>query len=104
MAASALFVGFGDPVRGRERQAIKVFNEAVGYYSGLQQNGEIEAFEPVFLEAHGGDLMVDDLKSSKPDDRHFVVPRRGQGEKVRVYIVRIEEATARLQRHPPRPD
>jgi hypothetical protein len=56
MADSALFVGFGLPVRGRERQAIKVFNEAFEYYSRLQQDGEIESFEPVLLEPHGGEL------------------------------------------------
>lgn len=63
----------------------------------------VERFEAT-VEAHGGDLMVDDLKSSQPDDRHFVVPRRGQGETVRAYIVRIDEAAARLRRHPRRPD
>jgi hypothetical protein len=56
MADFGLFVGFGYPVRGRERQAVKVFNEAVEYYARLQQQGEIESFEPVFLEPHGGDL------------------------------------------------
>jgi hypothetical protein len=56
MADSGLFIGFGAPVRGRERQAIKVFNEAFEYYSRLQQEGEIESFEPVLLEPHGGEL------------------------------------------------
>jgi hypothetical protein len=56
MADSGLFIGFGPPVRGRERQAIKVFNEAFEYYSRLQQQGEIESFEPVLLEPHGGEL------------------------------------------------
>jgi hypothetical protein len=56
MADSALFVGFGSPVRGRERQALTVFNEAFEYYSRLQQEGEIESFEPVLLEPHGGEL------------------------------------------------
>ena len=56
MADSGLFIGFGAPVRGRERQAIKVFNEAFEYYSRLQQEGEIESFEPVILEPHGGEL------------------------------------------------
>jgi hypothetical protein len=56
MADSALFVGFGLPVRGRERQAISVFNEVIEYYSRLQQSGEIESFEPVLLEPHGGEL------------------------------------------------
>jgi hypothetical protein len=56
MADSGLFVGFGLPVRGRERQAVKVFNETFEYYSRLQQDGEIESFEPVLLEPHGGEL------------------------------------------------
>jgi hypothetical protein len=56
MADFGLFVGFGYPVRGRERQAVKVFNEAMEYYARLQQRGEIESFESVFLEPHGGDL------------------------------------------------
>jgi len=47
--------------------------------------------------------MVDDLKSSRPDDQHFVVPRRAHGEAMRTYIARIDEATARLRRHPRRP-
>lgn len=56
MADSGLFIGFGAPVRGRERQAIKVFNEAFEYYSRLQQDGEIDSFEPVLLQPHGGEL------------------------------------------------
>jgi len=63
----------------------------------------VERFEAA-VEAHGGDLMVDDLKSSRPDDQHFVVPRRAHGEVVRTYIARIDEATARLRHHPRRPD
>lgn len=47
-------VGFGSLVRGREQQAIKVFKETFEYYSRLQQDGEIESFEPVLLEPHGG--------------------------------------------------
>jgi hypothetical protein len=56
MADSGLFIGFGASVRGRERQALKVFGEAFEYFSRLQQAGEIESFEPVALEPHGGDL------------------------------------------------
>lgn len=63
----------------------------------------VERFEAA-VEAHGGDLMVDDLKSSRPDDQHFVVPRRAHGEVVRTYIARIDAATATLRRHPRRPD
>ena len=63
----------------------------------------VERFE-LAVEEHGGDLMVDDLKSSRPDDRHFVVPRRGRGETARAYLGRIDAATAQLRRHPPKPD
>ena len=56
MADSGLFIGFGEPARGRERQAIDVFNEAVGFWGELQQRGEIEGWEAIFLEPHGGDL------------------------------------------------
>jgi hypothetical protein len=56
MADSGLFIGFGLAVRGRERQAIQSFNEVFEYYSRLQQEGEIESFEPVLLEPHGGEL------------------------------------------------
>lgn len=63
----------------------------------------VERFETA-VEAHGGDLMVDDLKSPKPDDRHFVLPRRTHGESVRAYIIRIDAATAGLHKHPRRPD
>jgi hypothetical protein len=56
MADAGLFVGFGDPVRGRESQAVDLFNETIGWYTQLQEDGEIESFEPVFLEPHGGDL------------------------------------------------
>jgi len=56
MADSGLFVGFGAPVRGREQAAIKVFNEVSEYYARLQQQGEIDSFEPVLLEPHGGEL------------------------------------------------
>src|SRR6266705_4988536 len=62
----------------------------------------VERFEAA-VEAHGGDLMVDDLKSSRPDDSHFVIPRRGHGEAVSAYVTRIDEATAQLRRHPRQP-
>jgi hypothetical protein len=63
----------------------------------------VEQFEAA-VEAHGGDLMVDTLKSSQPDDAHFVLPRRQHNEAIRSYIGRIDEATARLRGHPRHPD
>jgi len=63
----------------------------------------VEAFESA-VEAHGGDLMVDDLKSVQPDDRHFVLPRRAHAEPIRAYIGRISAATGGLRKHPRHPD
>jgi hypothetical protein len=56
MADSALFIGWGTTVRGREQKAVQVFEEAVGMWSRLQEDGTLESWEPVFLEPHGGDL------------------------------------------------
>jgi hypothetical protein len=56
MADSGLFIGWGEVVRGRESEAVEVFNETLAYYTRLQEEGTIESFEPVFLEPHGGDL------------------------------------------------
>jgi hypothetical protein len=56
MANAALFIGYGPVVPGRAAKALQVFNEANQYYGRLQQQGQIESFEPVFLEPHGGDL------------------------------------------------
>jgi hypothetical protein len=62
----------------------------------------VERFEAA-VQAHGGDLMMDDLNSSEPDDPHFVLPRQRGGETIRSYVGRIDEATDRLAAHPPEP-
>lgn len=56
MAGSVLFIGWGQPTRGRERQANQVFGEALQYFAGQQQQGAISGFEPFNLAPHGGDL------------------------------------------------
>ena len=56
MADAGLFIGWGEPVRGREADAIEAFNATMEYFGGLQADGTIESIEPVFLEQHGGDL------------------------------------------------
>lgn len=59
----------------------------------------VERFE-LEVKSRGGDLMVDDLNSSEPDDQHFVVPQRNQQEPLREYVARIEQAIMRLRAHP----
>ncbi len=56
MADDALFIGWGEVVRGRETKALEVFNESIQYYGQLQQDGKIESFDVFFLGPHGGDL------------------------------------------------
>ncbi len=56
MAGEALFIGWGQVVRGREQFALQVFQEAVGYYGKLQEQGQIERFDAYLLDPHGGDL------------------------------------------------
>jgi hypothetical protein len=56
MAGEALFIGWGAVVRGREKQALQVFQESMEYYGKLQQDGRIESFDVLLLAPHGGDL------------------------------------------------
>jgi hypothetical protein len=56
MAGEALFLGWGQVVRGREQLALEVFQESVAFYAKLQEDGKIDSFTPVLLAPHGGDL------------------------------------------------
>jgi len=79
MSDNLLFIGWDRPARGRETAAVASFGEGVQYFGELKARGEIESFEPFFLEAHGGDLngfflvrgeraKLDRLRS---EDEHF---------------------------------
>jgi len=81
MADSVLFIGWGVPVRGRERPALTVFNDAHEYYGRLQQQGEIESFETVLLEPHGGDLGGFTVLRG---DQHKIAGVRGSDEFARL--------------------
>ena len=56
MAQEALFIGWGAPVRGRETKGIELYRAGLEYFRSLEQDGRIEAVDPVILAAHGGDL------------------------------------------------
>jgi len=56
MADAVLFIGWGTVVPGREQQSLQVFGEGVAYWQRLQAQGDIESFEAVQLEPHGGEL------------------------------------------------
>jgi hypothetical protein len=56
MAGEALFLGWGQVVRGREQLALQVFQEAIAYYEDLQESGRIDKYDAFLLAPHGGDL------------------------------------------------
>lgn len=80
MAADfGLFIGWGTVKPGREEQALALFQEAQQFDEKLKQRGEIESFETVLLEVHGGDLAgftllrgsADKLNRLRSDNQEF---------------------------------
>jgi hypothetical protein len=51
MADRVLFISWGAPIVGREERGLEVFNDAVGLYGRMQQDGRIESFDVVLLNA-----------------------------------------------------
>ena len=45
MADRMLMISWGSTVRGREERALDVFNQSMGVYGRLQQDGRIESFD-----------------------------------------------------------
>src|SRR5688500_17875351 len=57
----------------------------------------VERFEAA-VEARGGDLFVNRIGSTQPEDPAFVPPDRRRGESAADYRLRIETATDALRR------
>jgi len=53
MSDRVLFISWSTPVRGREERGLEVFNESMGLYGRMQQEGRIEKFDVVLLGASG---------------------------------------------------
>ena len=56
MADFGVFIGYGFPARGREQAAAAVFQELLEFLGSQAQQGNLESFEPAFMQPHGGDL------------------------------------------------
>ena len=56
MGDRIILLGWDRPAVGREQDAMKLWRKTLEYYGKLQADGKIESFEPVILDAHGGDL------------------------------------------------
>jgi hypothetical protein len=50
MADRKLFIGWSTPVRGSEERGLEVFNETLGLYGRMQQDGRIESFDVTLLD------------------------------------------------------
>lgn len=53
MADRVMFISWGPPVRGREQRSLEVFNEAMGLFGSMQQDGRIESFDVVVMRPNG---------------------------------------------------
>jgi hypothetical protein len=53
MADRVLFISWGENIAGREEHGLDVFNEALGLYGKMQQDGRIESFDVVLLDPNG---------------------------------------------------
>ena len=56
MSSSVIFFGWNRSVARREKISAVHFDEFVKYLGGRQAKGEIEGFDAVLLDSHGGDL------------------------------------------------
>ena len=56
MGSSVIVFGWNRSIPGREKVSAAHFDEFMKYLAGLQQKGTIQAFDVIFLDAHGGDL------------------------------------------------
>ena len=53
MADRIMFISWGANVAGREERGLEVFNDAVGLYGRMQQEGRIESFDVVLMAPNG---------------------------------------------------
>src|ERR1700742_1088579 len=75
MADRVLMVSWGTPVRGSEERGLEVFNEALGLYGRMQQEGRIESFDVMLFEPNGavnGCIVIrgsaEQLAAAREDD------------------------------------
>ena len=82
MADHVLFVGWSNPVRGCEERALEVFNETLGLYGRMQQDGRLESFDVMLFEpnremngcihVHGSAAQIAALRENEEFQRSTV--------------------------------
>ena len=84
MADAGLFVGWGEVVRGRETEAVEVFNETLAYYSRYGQpiisdlRGRYAGYDWPQLSIHRADLhkvLLDAVHERLGADASWRAPR-----------------------------
>ena len=53
MADRMLMISWGRTIPGREVRALEVFNESLGLYGRMQQEGRVESFEVTLMQPNG---------------------------------------------------
>ena len=79
MADRVMLITWGENFAGREERGLEVFNEALGMYGKMQQDGRIEGFEVVLLSPNGGQIggyisvrgTADQLAAVREDDAYL---------------------------------
>jgi hypothetical protein len=81
MADRVVFISWGQVVRGREERAMENFNETIGLYGKMQQDGRMESFDVVllnpstgmdgYLALHGSADQLNALKESEDFQRQL---------------------------------
>ena len=56
MRNNAIMLGWNRALLGREQLAAQMFQAFTQYLQGLQKEGTIDSFEPIFVTPHGGSL------------------------------------------------
>lgn len=116
MADAALFIGFGEVVRGREKRALRIYDDAMEYWNGLKREGQIAGFDVTLLGPHarlsgfilvrGTDEQLDAVRHSKEFRRqmartrlvvdHLVVAEAFAGERIGEWLREYQEEVDQL--------
>ncbi|AFM16419.1 hypothetical protein Mycch_1621 [Mycolicibacterium chubuense NBB4] len=116
MADAALFIGFGEVVRGREKRALRIYEDGMKYWSGLQSEGKISSFDVTLLGPHahlngfilarGSEEQLDAVRHSKEFRRQMartrlivdqvVVAEAFVGDSIGQYLAEYQEEVDHL--------
>ena len=71
-ATHCLFLGWNRAVPGHEKNSMEIFEGFLGYLGKLENDKKILNYEPVMLNAHGGDMNGFVLIRGTEEDLHKV--------------------------------